>query len=283
MPWRDSIKIHPAADMFPMMSDGDLVALGEDIKRNGLTSPIAGIDDDDARGFVLVDGRNRLDAIERVGLKVQIIRPPRSRAWAVEIHLEGAVWTYDVDHVIGDPTAYIASANIHRRHMTDEQKRAVIAKLLKENPGRSNWATAALARVDHKTVGSVRREMEGRGVLPHVDRVVDTMGRQQPAKRTAGPAREPTSEQRTISARNAQVAATAIMSEQLRTVPIEGFKQATHLIGSVNSFAKFCRSNSARTVAAGILPHERAEVDASIGVNQEWLDRFAVAVAERAA
>ena len=33
--WRDVIKIHPAADLFPMMSPDELKALGEDIKRNG--------------------------------------------------------------------------------------------------------------------------------------------------------------------------------------------------------------------------------------------------------
>ena len=34
--WRD-IPIHPAADLFPLMAPDELKALGEDIKKNGLT------------------------------------------------------------------------------------------------------------------------------------------------------------------------------------------------------------------------------------------------------
>ena len=35
MTWRDHIKVHPAADLFPMMSESELLELGEDIKKNG--------------------------------------------------------------------------------------------------------------------------------------------------------------------------------------------------------------------------------------------------------
>ena len=40
MSWRDQYKVHPAADVFPMMSDEELEALGDDIKKNGLRQPI---------------------------------------------------------------------------------------------------------------------------------------------------------------------------------------------------------------------------------------------------
>jgi hypothetical protein len=71
--------------------------------------------------------------------------------------------------------------------LTAEQKREVIAALLREDPTRSNRATASLAKVDDKTVGSVRRDLEGRAEIPHVDKVVDTKGRRQPTSKTMSP------------------------------------------------------------------------------------------------
>ncbi len=38
--WRDVLRIHPAADLFPMMSPEELRGLGEDIKANGLRVPV---------------------------------------------------------------------------------------------------------------------------------------------------------------------------------------------------------------------------------------------------
>jgi ParB-like chromosome segregation protein Spo0J len=60
--WRDKYKVHPAADVFPMMSDEKLAKLGQDIKANGLRQPIVILHG------MLVDGRNRLEAMERAGL-----------------------------------------------------------------------------------------------------------------------------------------------------------------------------------------------------------------------
>jgi hypothetical protein len=40
MGWRDKYKVHPAADVFPMMSDEEIDALGVDIKANGQRAPI---------------------------------------------------------------------------------------------------------------------------------------------------------------------------------------------------------------------------------------------------
>ncbi|WFU88742.1 ParB N-terminal domain-containing protein [Rhizobium sp. CC1099] len=69
--WRDTIKIHPAADLFPMMSDPELRELGEDIKRNGLRLPIyMWAPEESSRSYQLVDGRNRLTAMEFVGIRV---------------------------------------------------------------------------------------------------------------------------------------------------------------------------------------------------------------------
>ena len=67
MGWRDQYKVHPAADVFPMMSDEELAELGEDIKEKGLLAPVVFWEDDDGNEFLL-DGRNRLEAMDRAGV-----------------------------------------------------------------------------------------------------------------------------------------------------------------------------------------------------------------------
>jgi hypothetical protein len=62
--WRDVLKIHPAAELFPMMSADELRELGEDIKKNNLHEGVALLDG------MLLDGRNRLDAMEMAGIKL---------------------------------------------------------------------------------------------------------------------------------------------------------------------------------------------------------------------
>src|SRR4051794_12057865 len=84
MTWQDRIKIHPAADAFPMMNDAELDELAADIRENGLRQPIVlwsepgkVISQSEEKwrkaiaagkapeGLLLLDGRNRLAAIER--------------------------------------------------------------------------------------------------------------------------------------------------------------------------------------------------------------------------
>jgi hypothetical protein len=86
-------------------------------------------------------------------------------------------------HHLDDPYTYVISANIHRRHLTAEQKRELIAKLLKAKPEASDRQTATAIKVDHKTVGAVRADLEGRGEIPHVSTRTDTSGRKQTARR----------------------------------------------------------------------------------------------------
>jgi hypothetical protein len=104
--WRKKFKVHPGADVFPMMDDDELAKLGEDIKANGLKEPISVYYPNGLRGeAVLLDGRNRLEAVERAGLSTDISKRP--------VHT-------------GDPVAYIISANIHRRHLTKAEKADLI-------------------------------------------------------------------------------------------------------------------------------------------------------------
>ena len=92
------LKAHPAADLFPMMSDAELNDLAMDVKSQGQRRPIVLLD-----GLIL-DGRNRYEACRRAGIE------PRLEQWT------GA----------SSPTAFVLSENLQRRHLTVDQ-RALIA------------------------------------------------------------------------------------------------------------------------------------------------------------
>ena len=78
--------------------------------------------------------------------------------------------------------AFIVSANIHRRHLTAEQKRDLIAALLKATPEKSDRQIAKTVKASPTTVGTVRTEMEARGDVSKLDTRQDSKGRRQPAK-----------------------------------------------------------------------------------------------------
>lgn len=155
MTWRDEYEAHPAADLFPMMSDAELDELAKDIRKNGMRFPPTvwrqGSDQNWTENWrdhkcVLLDGRNRLEAYERAGRRS---RP--NDAW-FHGHEKAAI-------------AFVISANVRRRHLTREQKGDVIAKLLKLAPERSDRQVAKDVGVDHKTVGAARKRAEDTGQI----------------------------------------------------------------------------------------------------------------------
>src|SRR6476620_11310170 len=103
--WR-AIPVHSAALLFPMMSDSELVELGEDMRKHGLQEDLVSYVDEQQKEWRL-DGRNREAAMAGAGLD-HLIR-----------------WR-QVRNV--DPIAFVISANIQRRHLTAEQKRELIKK-----------------------------------------------------------------------------------------------------------------------------------------------------------
>jgi hypothetical protein len=195
MTWRDVLKVHPAADMFPMMSKDDIKALANDIKANGLLHKVLlttaersdGTPDPDK--MCVLDGRNRLDAMEHLGWELFDTKGRPSKDLFTDVYsIEPGHVDYDALERSagggGDESTYVVSANIHRRHLTGEQKREVIAKLLRADPSKSNRQIAETARVDHKTVGSVRADLQATGEIPQLDRTVGADGRERPVNRT---------------------------------------------------------------------------------------------------
>ena len=98
------LPVHPAADLFPMLSEAALAELAEDIGANGLIHAVTL----DREGRIL-DGRNRYAACRRAGVE------PRFE-------------TYDGD----DPLGLVVSLNVKRRNLTKPQLAVSAARAWKE-------------------------------------------------------------------------------------------------------------------------------------------------------
>src|SRR3954470_23640829 len=95
-------EFHSLAGVFPLMAAEAIASLAEDISEHGLREPVVIY-----QGKIL-DGRNRYLAISRydTGAKFRTIE-----------------YTGD------DPTAFVVSVNLHRRHLDDNQRAMVGARL----------------------------------------------------------------------------------------------------------------------------------------------------------
>lgn len=142
------VKIHPAANMFPMMNDDEFKVLFEDIKERGLEQPIEV--DTDGR---ITDGRNRWKAMHKLGT-----------TWDELVKGKMVKTRKKPDREL---TAEVWSANFARRHLTSEQKAAAII-LHQEQIGQLDKyeaeakADAERARAERKAAG-VTKETKSRG------------------------------------------------------------------------------------------------------------------------
>jgi hypothetical protein len=153
--WRSTLPIHPAAELFPRMSPDELRALGEDIVKTGLKSPIVLWRRDSKSQPSLLDGISRLDAIEIATGSPVTVGAPSIMAGE---HFLACDTVIVLDKSV-DPYGYVISVNLHRRHLTAEQKRELIAQLLKATPEKSDRQIAETVKASPTTVGTVRAEM----------------------------------------------------------------------------------------------------------------------------
>ena len=109
------MRIHPAAELFPLLEGEELEALAQDIKENGLQDPLVAWQPAMGEEAVLLDGRNRLAACNMVGVTPE---------WET---FEGAE-----DEVV----RYIVSKNIHRRHLSNSQREWVASGIATLKAGR---------------------------------------------------------------------------------------------------------------------------------------------------
>jgi hypothetical protein len=146
----DTLRHHPLADIFPLMEGAEFNELVADIKANGLIEDIVLYD-----GMIL-DGRNRYRACIAADV------PPT---------------THDATEWIGDPAAFVISANIRRRHLNREQRGELLIKIIAAAPEKSDRQIAKSIGVDHKTIGAARAKGEQLGSIPQSESTLGADGK----------------------------------------------------------------------------------------------------------
>ncbi len=196
-----SLKFHPLADIFPLMEGAEFDALVADIKAHGLREKI------DLYQGEIVEGRNRYRALQRLGIDPSA-DPGKYFRKAIYAHTVGGEIAPHEQNNDDRVRAYVISKNIHRRHLTPEQKRDLIAKVIAAKPEASDRRIAKQVKADHKTVGAIRRAKESTGeVSPVAKRVgADGKARKQPAKKKTAPTKTiPSQVQRELEAKDAHI------------------------------------------------------------------------------
>jgi transposase len=133
-----ALEPHPFSALFPPISDEDFGKLAADIKLNGLHQPIVRY-----QGKIL-DGNNRYRACELVRIAPKFA---------------------DFNGDDAQARNYVISANIHRRHLSPDQRREIIATLLKADPTKSNRQIGETTKTSHHTVEAVRSDLETTGQI----------------------------------------------------------------------------------------------------------------------
>lgn len=134
---------NPVSSPMPMASDAEYESLKASIATFGAIQRV--IVDDTGN---IIAGRLRKRACQELGVhcptEVVAVTPEQKEQLAFEL-------------------------NFCRKQLTRSDKRQAAERLLKANPRNTDRAIGRACGLDHKSVGNVRAELEGRGEIPQVD------------------------------------------------------------------------------------------------------------------
>jgi ParB-like chromosome segregation protein Spo0J len=130
------LKPHPLALAIPEMLTDEYIDLVADIKAHGLREAIVLFEN------MILDGRHRAKACAELGIDPTTIAFTGTKAEA---------------------EALVLSLNVHRRHLTFEQKQKIVEAELKRDPEQSDRAIAKKAKVSHPTVAKARAGISANG------------------------------------------------------------------------------------------------------------------------
>ena len=151
--------------VMPRLSADEFAALEADIVENGVRVPITVAEDGR-----IVDGHHRDEIARRHGLHC-----PRVTAVGDDGVLRSLAF----------------SLNVNRRHLSREQKRALIAESLRADPELSNREHARRTGAHHQLVGNIREELVRGGQVDESSTSRGADGKVYPASQPSRPEPEP--------------------------------------------------------------------------------------------
>lgn len=188
---------HPLSEGIPPIEGKDFDALVKSIKERGLIDPITLYE-----GAIL-DGCNRYRACLEAGVE------PRTTKFNGH-----------------NPEMYVLDRNLHRRHLTNAQKRQMAEKILKLSPERSNRHIAVQLKTDDHTIASVRNELEAAAEIPQLGKRVNQHGRRRSKTPGSGIKRGTITVKRKLGIFNRALSLFCNYAEGLEEIPIPHLEDA---------------------------------------------------------
>jgi ParB-like chromosome segregation protein Spo0J len=223
----------PYLHVVPALTAEETRELRADIQARGVVVPVAVTEDHE-----ILDGHNRLRIAADLGLT------------DIPVKVMAGLTAEQRTQIALD-------LNLHRRHLTREQKQAVIAAKLKADPSRSDRAIGSELRVDNKTVAAVRSSLRAPEEIPQLPR---RRGRDGRARRIEPKA---IAETESTAAHNAAAA------------PPQG-----HLLGELKSVTERLQTILARLGKADWSQEDTPRWDAARAALNEAVNRIAAKVRE---
>src|SRR5699024_10115691 len=141
--------------LMPPLSPDEYAALHKSIETYGIYTPIV-VDENG----VVIDGHHRRKIADELGIDC----PEQVKAGLSD----------------EEKRTLALSLNLDRRHLTREQKRALIAQSVKADPQLSDREHGRRTGSDNKTVAAVRSDLEANEEIPHSPSRVTTDGKPAP-------------------------------------------------------------------------------------------------------
>jgi len=151
---------HALANLFPMMDEAETLSLSEDIKENGLQEPIILV------GNEILDGRNRFQACLIAGVRPKFQNFESVENASCEFHEPSE------EHLRN----FVFAKNLHRRHLSKDQKEEMAIQLRK-----ADWSQDAIAKALRVSIGTVNKWVKDIFNNENTGTRTDKAGRQRPA------------------------------------------------------------------------------------------------------